>query len=65
MVKFAYNNTKNASTNHMFFKLNCSYYPRISYKEKINFCSKSRSMNKLLEDLRELMIIYQKNLYHI
>ena len=26
IVEFAYNNTKNASTGHMAFELNCGYY---------------------------------------
>ena len=34
MAKFAYNNVKNASTGYTLFKLNCGYYPCISYKEK-------------------------------
>ncbi len=36
MAKFAYNNTKNASTGHTPFELNCSYHPRVSYKKDIN-----------------------------
>ena len=27
MVDFAYNNTRNASTGHMLFELNCGYHP--------------------------------------
>lgn len=31
MVEFAYNNIKNASTNYMFFELNCSYHSCIFF----------------------------------
>ena len=64
MAKFAYNNIKNSSTGHTFFKLNYGYYFYISYKKNINFHSKSKSVNKLLIKLQELMIIYKKNLYY-
>ncbi len=33
--EFAYNNAKNASTNHTPFKLNCDYHSQASYKEDI------------------------------
>ncbi len=36
MAEFAYNNTKNASTGHTPFELNCGFYPQASYKEDIN-----------------------------
>ena len=64
MAEFAYNNTKNASTSHTSFELNCGYQPRISYKEDINPRSKSKSAVKLLAELRELMTVCRKNLYH-
>ena len=47
----------------MFFKLNCRCYSRISYEEEVNSHSKSRSTDKLLADLKELIIIYQENLH--
>ncbi len=34
IVEFAYNNTKNASTGHIPFDLNCGYHSWISYKKK-------------------------------
>ena len=64
MAEFAYNNAKNASTGHILFKLNCDYYPRMSYKEEVDSCSKSKSADKLSAELRELMILCQENLYH-
>ena len=64
MAKFAYNNTKNASTGHTPFEVNSGYHPRMSYKEDIDSHSKSKSADKLLAELRELMIVCWKNLYH-
>ncbi len=48
---------------HIFFKHNCSNYPHIFYKEDINLCFKSKSINKPLMELQELIIIYKKNFY--
>ena len=64
MAKFAYNNTKNASTDHTPFDLNCGYHPRILYKEEVDSRSKSKSAAKLSAELRELMIVCQENLHH-
>ena len=64
MAKFVYNNAKNASTGHIPFELNCGYYPRILYEEKVDSRSKSKSADELSVKLRELMIVCQKNLYH-
>ena len=64
MAEFTYNNTKNASTGYMFFELNYTYYPQMLYKEKVNSRSQSKLANKLLAELRELMVIYCKNLYY-
>lgn len=58
IVKFAYNNAKNVSTSYTFFKLNCGYHSWMSYENNINSCSKSKSANKLLIELRKLIIIY-------
>ena len=57
IAKFAYNNTKNASTGHTSFKLNCGYYPRMSYEEEVDPYSKSKSADKLSVELRELMFV--------
>ena len=64
MAEFAYNNAKNASTGHTPFELNCGFHPRISYKEDIDPRSQSRSADELSAELRELMIVCQKNLHH-
>ena len=64
MVEFAYNNTKNTSTSHTFFELNCGYHPKVSYKEDVDLCSRSHSTNKLAEELKELIEVYCQNLLH-
>ena len=62
MAKFAYNNAKNVSTDYISFELNCGYHFCVSYEENINPRSKSKSVDDLANDLRELIIICQKNL---
>ena len=64
MAKFAYNNTKNASTGYTPFKLNCEYHPWVSYEEDIDPCFKSKSADKLSAKLQELMSVCQKNIHH-
>ena len=57
MAEFAYNNTKNTSTGHTLFELNCGYYSKVFFKEDIDSCLKSRSANELAKKLRELIEI--------
>ncbi len=64
MAEFAYNNTKNASTGHIPFKLNGGYHPRVSFEEDVDLRSRSCSANELAEELRELMEICCQNLSH-
>ena len=64
MAKFAYNNAKNASTDHAPFKLNYGYHLWVSYEEDIDPRSKSKSADELSAELQELMNICQENLYH-
>ncbi len=64
MAELAYNNAKNASTDHTSFELNCGYHLRVSYKEDIDPCSQSKSANELATKLRELMIVCRENLQH-
>ena len=64
MAEFVYNNAKNASSGYMFFKLNYGYYLQMSYKDDIDPRSKFKSADKLSTELRELMIVCKKNLYH-
>ncbi len=64
IAEFAYNNIKNASTSYTLFELNCDYYSRDSFEKDIDPCLRSRSANKLAEQLRELIEIYYQNLLH-
>ena len=64
MVEFAYNNSKNASTGHTPFELNCSYHSRILYEKEVNLRSQSKSADELAKKLRELMIVCCENLYY-
>ena len=64
MADFAYNNSKNTSTGHTPFEFNCGYHPRMSYEEKVDLRSQSKSADELSEELRELMIICRENLHH-
>ncbi len=65
MVEFAYNNAKNTSTGHTLFELNYGYYYRVSFKKDIDPHSKSRSTNKLAEELKKQMEVCYQNLLHI
>ena len=51
MAEFVYNNTKNTSTGHTPFELNCVYHSRLFYKEDIDPSSKFKSINKWLTKL--------------
>ena len=64
MAEFIYNSTKNATTGYTPFELNCGYHFCILYEEDINPCFKSKSVEKLSAELRELMIVCQKNFYY-
>ena len=56
MAKFAYNNAKHASTRYTRFELNYGYYSCISYKENIDPRSKSKVVDELIEELRNLIV---------
>ncbi len=64
MAEFTYNNTKNASTVHMPFELNCGFHPSVSYKEDVNPRSQSKSADELASELKELMAICRENLQY-
>ena len=65
MAEFAYNNVKNASINYTLFKLNYSYYLRVSFEENVDFCLRSHSIDKLAQELRELIKICCQNLLYV
>ena len=64
IAEIAYNNAKNANTGHILFELNCDFYPQVFFEDDVNPCSRSRSANKLANELRELINICQQNLLH-
>ena len=64
MTEFAYNNAKNASTSRTLFKLNCNYHLQMLNEEEVDSRSKSKSRDKLLAELRELIIVCQEIFYH-
>ena len=64
MAEFAYNNARNASFGHTPFELNCGYHPRMLYKKNVDLRSKSKSVDKLSTELRELIIVCRENLHH-
>lgn len=55
---------KNANIGHIFFKLNCGYHSHISYEKNPNACFRFKSGQKLSAKLKDLMIIFCKNLIH-
>ena len=64
MAEFTYNNSKNTSTGHIPYELNCGYHPQMSYKKEVDPRSQSKSADELSKKLRELMVVYCKNLHH-
>ena len=63
MAEFAYNNARNASTGHIFFKLNYRYHSHILYKKNFNPRPKLKTAEKLSFDPQNLMIVCQQNFY--
>ncbi len=55
MAKFTYNNANNTSTGHILLELHYGYYPRVSFEKDVDPRLKSRSANKLIKELRELI----------
>ena len=64
MAEFAYNNAKNASTGRAAFELNCGYHSFVLFKENINLCFWSKTPNKLLTKLQELMTVCRENFHY-
>ena len=64
MAEFIYNNAKNANTGHTLFKLNCGYHLKVSFEENVDPYSKSRSANKLAEELKGLIEVCCQNLLY-
>ena len=64
MAEFANNNAKNASFGYTPFELNCGYHSQMSYKKDVDPRSKSKSADKLLAELKKLMIVYRENFHY-
>ena len=64
MAGFAYNHAINASTGYTPYEFNCGYYLEVFFKKSSNPCFKSKSANKLLIELQELMTVCRKNIHH-
>ena len=56
---------KNANTNYTSFELNCGFHLQIFYKKDVNICFQLKLVDKLINKLKKLMIVYKKNLQHI
>lgn len=65
MAKFIYNNTKNANIGYTQFKLNCEYYPRISFEDKTNRHMRFCFVNILAQKLKKLIKNCYQNLLDI
>ena len=57
MAEFAYNNAKNSSTGHMPFELNCGYHLCVFFEEDTDPRSQSKSADKLLAKLQDLITV--------
>lgn len=65
MAEFAYNNIKNISTGHAFFKLNYQYFSNILLKDETDPYLRSCSANKLAEQRKKLIEICYLNLLYV
>ena len=65
MAEFAYNNARNVSTGFTLFELNCEYHPWVFYKENLDPCSQSKTVEKLSSKLQNLIGTCQQNLYYV
>ena len=61
MVKFTYNNSKNANTDHILIKLNYGYNPQVLFKDVYNISLKSFLSIRLTTELKKLINIYCQN----
>lgn len=46
------------------FKLNYSYYPYVFFKNEIDLYLKSYLVNKWAKEQKDLILIYQENLFY-
>ena len=64
MTEFVYNNTKNTSISHIYFKLNYGFHLYVFFKKDINFYLRFCLAEELTKELRDLILIYQQNLIY-
>ena len=64
MTKFAYKNTKIIKIEYISFKLKSEYYLQVLFTKDTNLYFKSILVNKLADKVKNLMSVYQKNLYY-
>ena len=63
-MEFAYNNSKNVSTEHTPFELNYGYHLRVFFKNKCDVCSRFSLANGLVMKLKKLMNVCRQNFLH-
>lgn len=65
MAKFVYNNIKiNINISSMIFELNYDYYPYVLFEDEVYAYSKSCLAKDLAKELKDLILIYQQNLFY-
>ena len=64
IIEFAYNNTKTIIMEYTSFMLNGGYHLFVTYKKNVNLRSRSKEINELTKELRNLMAICKKHLQY-
>ena len=58
IAEYAYNNATIVSTSQIPFELNSKYHPCVSFKNNVNYCSRSRLTEELRKELRDLISVF-------
>lgn len=61
IVEFTNNNLKNANIDNILFKFNICYHFYTSYKEEVSLCFELKSVERLVNNLKDLMMICRNN----
>lgn len=64
MADFTYNNAKNISANYIPLELYCGFYLQVLFEQDVDPSSRFCLVNKLADELRELINTYCQNLLH-
>ena len=64
MAEFAYNNTKNISTDYTPFEYNWGYHLCVFFEEETNHPPRSKTADNLLAKLQKLMTVCRENLHN-